>query len=104
MTAPRRYRLSRDAINDLIDIYDFIAQDNPAAARKFVRSIEDKIKSAASAGYTGVARDWILPGLRALPYRDRCIYLRVQETHILVLRILHGRQDLSPDDFSESDI
>lgn len=103
MIAARRYRLSRDAINDLIEIYDFIARDNPAVARKFVQSIEEKIKSAASDGYTGVARDWILPGLRALPYRDRCIYLRVHETHILVLRILHGRQHLSPDDFPESD-
>ena len=103
MIAAPRYRLSKDAISDLIGIYEFIAKDNAQAARQFVRAIEEKIKSAAASGYTGVARDWIRPGLRALPYRDRCIYLRVYETHLYIVRILHGRQDLSPDDFSESD-
>ncbi|MCD2181146.1 type II toxin-antitoxin system RelE/ParE family toxin [Rhizobium sp. TRM96647] len=103
MIEARHYRLSPAAIEDLIGIFDFIAQDNPDAALRFVRAIEAKIKSAAAAGYTGVARDWLAPGLRALPYRDRCIYLRVYDTRIVVIRILHGRQDLSPDDFTESE-
>jgi len=95
----RRFSLSVDAINDLIDIYDFIAEKNPVAAKRLVSALETKIKSLAKSGNSGVSRDWIKSGLRAFPYRDRCIYFRVDDTTLYVLRIIHGHQAIDPDDF-----
>jgi toxin ParE1/3/4 len=99
----RSFSLSTDAVNDLINIYEFIAEQNPSAARRLVEEIEAKIRDMAASGYTGVARDWIRPGLRALPFRDRCIYFRVDETSLYVLRIVHGKQAIDSDDFEMGD-
>lgn len=99
MIRSRRFSLSTDAINDLIDIYDYIAEKNPVAARRLVNALETKIKSLAKSGNSGVSRDWVTPGLRAFPYRDQCIYFRVDETSLYVLRIFHGHQTINPDDF-----
>lgn len=95
---------SRAARADLRSIYKYIAAENPRAAAAFVLDIDLKIRSIAQSGFPGVARDEIGQRLRALPYRDRCIYFRVKDSHILIVRILHGRQDLSSKDFPESEI
>jgi toxin ParE1/3/4 len=51
-----------------------------------------------------VPRDELSLGLRALPFKDRCIYFRVMGSRIYIVRILHGRQDISSEDFPESEI
>jgi toxin ParE1/3/4 len=99
----RSFSLSTDAVNDLINIYNLIAEQNPSAARRLVEEIEAKIRDMAASGYSGAARDWIRPGLRALPFRDRCIYFRVDETSLYVLRIVHGKQAIDSDDFETGD-
>jgi len=41
--------------------------------------------------------------LRSFAYRDRAVYFRLTDSRLHIIRILHGRQDLSPDDFTESE-
>ncbi len=94
---------SRAARADLRSIYTYIAHQNPDAAARFILDINLKIRSIAETGFPGVARSELNVDLRALPYRDRCIYFRVEETRIHVIRILHGRQDISSKDFPESE-
>lgn len=53
----------------------------------------------AEVGFTGVPRDWIRDGLRALPYRERCIYYRIDGDAVYILRVLHGRQDITSQSF-----
>ena len=50
--------------------------------------------------FTGSPRDHIAEGLRGFPYRERCIYYRSDPDCIVVLRVLHGAQDVRPQDFS----
>jgi plasmid stabilization system protein ParE len=38
-----------------------------------------------------------------VPYRNRGIYFRITPSPLLIIRILHGRQDIS-EDFPESEI
>lgn len=85
----------------MADIYSFIAQDSPAAATGFVSDLADKIASISESGLSGTRRDWIKPGLRALPYRDRCFYFRIDHEALYLLRVLHGKQDVSRQEFSE---
>jgi toxin ParE1/3/4 len=85
----------------LVDIYVYIAQDNPKAAQKFVDDISDKIHWIASTGFAGHPRDYIRPDLRAFLYRDRCIYFRLAENKTIISRILHGKMDVNLHDFPE---
>jgi toxin ParE1/3/4 len=76
------------------------ARGEAAGGRDLIKSILGKIQALASSGHHGAPRDWISPGLRAFPYKNRCIYFRVVEGHLRVLRILHGRQDVTREIFS----
>jgi plasmid stabilization system protein ParE len=90
--------MSLEALNDLLDIYEYIAGFDPRAARRFLDDINGKIEWMARLGVTGSPRAFI-PGLRAFSYRKRCIYFFVDQDQMTVLRVLHGRQKISPDDF-----
>ena len=58
-----------------------------------MEDLTQKIAWIAETDFTGSPRDQILPGLRALPYRQRCIYYRSHPDRIVILRVLHGAQD-----------
>lgn len=78
-----------------------IAKDAPDTAAQFVKQITDKISWIAESGHKGVPRDRVRPGLRALLYRDRCIYFRIDDRHVHVLRVLHTRQNVSKAAFGD---
>lgn len=99
----RKPIFSRAARADLRSIYRYIAETNPNAAARFILDINLKIEKIAETGLTGVARHALRPKLRSVPYRDRCIYFRVEKSHLYVVRILHGRQDIYSQDFPESE-
>jgi toxin ParE1/3/4 len=100
----RRFRLSERAADDLTEIYDYIANSNPDAAQRVIAGIDAKIRSIATLGLTGSPRDDMRSDLRAIVFRNYLIYFRVTPSHLLIVRILHGRQDLSSEDFPESEI
>ena len=96
-----RHVLTERAIDDLDDIHGYVAERNPIAAEKLVAAITAKIVRLAASGNTGSPRDNILPGLRAFPFRQLCIYFRIIDGDLQVLRILHGRQDVTADLFED---
>jgi len=75
-------------------MHDHIAAENEAAARTFTADLSAKIAWIAETGFSGVPRDWIREGLRALPYRDRCIYFRIDDRNVRIVRVLHSKQDV----------
>ncbi|SMF50409.1 Plasmid stabilization system protein ParE [Xaviernesmea oryzae] len=87
------------ADQDLLDIFLYIAAEDPVAASRFVRDLVRKMEWIALSGFPGAPRDELSPGLKALPYRRRCIYFRTTETTVRILRVLHGHQEISPDYF-----
>ena len=99
----RKLKLTPRALRDLRDVYEYLALIDPISAKRFVNRINVKMEWIAKSGLTGVPRDFV-PGLRAFPYRDRCIYFLADNSTITVLRILHGRQDITSKDFPESEI
>jgi toxin ParE1/3/4 len=76
------------------------ARGEATVGRDLIKSLLVKIQALASSGHHGAPREWISPGLRAFPYKNRCIYFRTIEGHLRVLRILHGRQDVTREMFS----
>ena len=93
--------LSDRALDDLADIYEYIASENPAAAERFVNSTTDKISNLASAGNRGVAREGIAEGLRTFPFKQRCVFFRIIDDVFHVLRVLHDRRDVTPELFEK---
>jgi toxin ParE1/3/4 len=80
----------------------YIAENNPLAANQFILALEGKAQSFARPGLTGVRRDNLRPGMRSFAYRQRVIYFIVRDQELVVVRVLHGREHISPKDFTES--
>ena len=91
--------MSEPAQADLTDMCTYIALDNPDAAERFVDDLVRQMYQLAELGLSGSPRDWIRPGLRAFPYRPRCIYFRSYDDRIVIIRILHGSQDIDRQEF-----
>lgn len=99
---PRRLLLTKRALRDLRAHYEYIFEFDPISAKRLLHDINRKMEWIAELGINGVPRPFI-PGLRAFPFKNRCIYFTITDEAITVLRVMHGRQDISPNDFPESD-
>lgn len=73
------------------------------AASAFVRDLTRKIEWIAASGFPGLSRDELSKGLRALPYRHRCIYFRIEGDTVRILRVLHSHQNVSTKDFKQEE-
>jgi toxin ParE1/3/4 len=80
------------AQNDAIEIWEYIAQDNEAAADKVIDQIDDRIKSLSMMPLSGAAVNYISPDIRRTVGGRYSIYYRPIEDGIEVLRILHERR------------
>lgn len=88
------YLLTFQAVKDLEEIHDFIAEDNPKIALSFINSIEGKCETLASSPEIGRKRDNLAPELRSFPYRSYVIFYRHKKSVIEIIRILHGARDI----------
>lgn len=84
---------------DLIEMYQYIKAESPTAADDFINDMTETLFNLAELGITGTSRDWISDGLRAFPYRNRCFYFRIVDDAMIVVRVLHGRQDINAQEF-----
>jgi toxin ParE1/3/4 len=76
------------ADSDLAEIWSYIARDNPAAADRLIRKIDDAFQLIASNPDIGIRQDEIRPGVRCEPVRRR--YLIFYEIGDDAVRVLHG--------------
>ncbi len=80
---------------DLLDIYEYIANDNPPAARKMVKAINNTCATTiADNPFIGRSRDIPPPGLRSFPVRPYVIFYHPTVDAIEVIRVLHGARDI----------
>ena len=89
-----RYRISSLARLDLDQIHDYIARDNPAAARRWLRKTMDQFSWLAKNPVSGEARDDFRPDLRSLSHGNYVIYFRQRQDHLEIVRVLHGARDI----------
>lgn len=79
---------------DLIEIGDFVAQDNPGRALSFLAEIEAKMHQAAERAESFPARDDVRKGLRSAQHGRYLIFFFDAGAEIQVVRVLHGARDL----------
>ena len=94
----RSVRLLGPAEQDLSEIYEYIAADNISAAERLLTRIEKDLKTLARQPSLGrIPRD---PDISRLGYRylvisDYLAFYRLEDSVILVYRIIHGARDYS---------
>jgi toxin ParE1/3/4 len=89
----KRPYFSPSSLQDLQDILEYIARDNPGAALRHVKRLEDACWMLAKNLEMGTAFDDLLPGLRAWPVGNYVIFFRSTTDGIDVVRVVHGARD-----------
>ena len=82
---------SPEAVEDLVSLRAYIAEDNPAAARRTVRHIIESIEQLIPDN-PRIGRAGPVPGTRELviPRSPYIAPYRLQRTAIQILRVYHG--------------
>jgi toxin ParE1/3/4 len=97
---PRRIELSRAALADFDDIYDYIARDNPRAAAQVLRSLDESIQLLADQPKLGKVFRHRRLRLRLLTHDDYLVFYRERPGVIEIVRVIHGRRNV-PDILDE---
>jgi toxin ParE1/3/4 len=88
------YRSSRAEI-DLLEIWSFIAKNDPMAADRQLDQIDSACKMLAGNPHGGPRREDLAPGVRFYPVGNYLVFYSVVEDGIAVARIIHGSRDYS---------
>lgn len=79
---------------DILDIWDHIADDNMAAADRWVDALDAVFSRLATQPMMGRARPEIARDLRSFPFRRYVIYYVPLSDGIDVVRVLHSARDI----------
>jgi toxin ParE1/3/4 len=92
----RRSRVTRRplAALDILDIWDYIAEDSVAAADQWLDKLDEKFNLIATQPLMGRAREELAAGLRSFPFGRYVIFYVPFENGIDVVRVLHGARDI----------
>lgn len=93
MNTEQGFDLHPQAAQDIVEIWEFIAQDNPLAARRVREEILDAIRELVHFPHQGHRRaDLTSRPLRFERVRDYLIAYAPDENPLLVVAALHGRR------------
>lgn len=91
----RHVRLTGPAVQDLEEIYDYVALDNIEAAEQLIDRLQQRWQTAAAIPGIGRKRDEWLPRLRSVSEGNYLIlYLQVDGFGIEIVRVVHGARDI----------
>lgn len=82
------------AKTDLVEIWDYIADDSEAQADAFVEVIDQKFRALALQPDMGRLREELTEGLRSFPVGRYVIFYRPILRGVEIVRVLHGARDL----------
>lgn len=94
----RRIVRTSHAEEDLIAIWQYVARDSEAAADRLLDRIENRWRQLAIYPSSGPLREDIAPDIRHLIVGEYLTFYRVGEGAIEILRVLHGRRRIEPED------
>lgn len=91
-----RVRWSRQAVADLEEIAQYIAEDAPGAARHFVRRVREASRSLRRFPGRGRRVPELQPSeLRELLLADYRLIYRIDSEAVEIVTLVHGARDLS---------
>ena len=84
----------RQAAEDIAEIRDFIAADNPPAADHWVDKLDRQFSLLARQPMMGRERQELAPGIRSFPFGRYVIFYLPMEDGIDVVRVMHSAMDI----------
>jgi toxin ParE1/3/4 len=90
----RVVRRTARAEDDLVDIWLYVAQDNPDAADRVLEDLDRRWAQLADNPHIGRARPDIAPDVRYFPVGKYLILDRLLPDGIDVVRVVHGARRL----------
>lgn len=86
---------------DMVEIWHHIAAHDPDAAVRVVMAVETMIELLSEFPGIGTPCPHLAPGLRPTVWRERLIYYRLNDNRVEMVRALHGRRNVTPDQFHD---
>ena len=86
---------TRQAEEDLLEIWDYIADDNPIAADDLLDEIDAACTTLAENPNAGRLREQLAPALRSFPVGNYVLFYRPGTDGIVLIPVLHGARDVS---------
>jgi len=87
--------LAPQAEQDLLDIWLYIADDQPVHADRFLHRLETAAQRLAAYTDIGTDRPGLGVGLRSFPVERYMLYYRARPDGIEVVRVLHASRDIT---------
>lgn len=82
------------AVDDIVDIWDYIADDSIAAADTWVDRLDTQLELLATQPLMGRTRDELMPGIRSFPFGRYVIFYMPHASGLDVVRLLHSARDV----------
>lgn len=96
-----KYVLSEIAELDIEEIYDYgTFKFGSEQAIYYLIEMQSHFEALCKNPEMGRIRNEIKKGLLSFPYQSHIIFYRILDTHIRIIRVLHGSRDL-PSHFSK---
>lgn len=86
------------AEEDLFSIWFHIAADSPSAADRMLDRLEARWQLLATQPRSGAPREDLGPGLRTVAVGEYLSIYRAAGNSIQIVRVLHGRRNILPED------
>ena len=82
------------AETDILEIWDYIADETLTAADRWIDRIDEQFSLLAAQPIIGRSRSELAPGMRSFPVGRYLIFYAPLEDGIDVVRVLHGARDI----------
>ena len=79
---------------DILEIWDYIAEDSIVEADRWVDRLDAKLSLWATQPMMGHARDELALGIRSLSFGRYVVFFEPLADGIDVVRVLHGSRDI----------
>ena len=90
----RRLIVAREARQDMLEIWEFIASNSIRAADSVGELFQQEFLAIQQHPGLGPRREELQPGVRSLPVGSYLIFYRVSRDSVQILRVVHGARDL----------
>jgi len=87
-------KIAREAVQDLADIWDAIAESDVQAADRVLRSLGVAMERLAEIPEMGRTRPELMAELRSWVVGKYLVFYGIVGDELRVYRVLHGRRDL----------
>ena len=82
------------AETDILEIWDYLADDSLGAADRWVDRLDEQFRVLATQPMMGRVRDELAPGVRSFLFGRHVIFYVPLDDGIDVVRVLHGARDI----------